>query len=173
MLIEVMHKGGSDVEDNNKSLIEHRSIEAIVFHHLRQFLQACSTLRAKIPISRATGTFIMIILFYIICSAYYCAVEGWNVLTSVYFITVTITTIGYGDVLPSSDNSRVFTIFVILFGVFYMTPSISAEMTLFIKALFHNVIGFIYRPTEKKDEMGNTIVPSHWKFKIGVFDTSF
>lgn len=34
-----------------------------------------------------------------------------------YFCTVTLATVGYGDITPNTDVSKIFTIFYILFGV--------------------------------------------------------
>lgn len=44
-------------------------------------------------------------VFYILVSVYYNQVEGWDVLDCVYYITVTITTVGYGDFHPTTDVS--------------------------------------------------------------------
>lgn len=61
---------------------------------------------------------LVVALFYIVGCVFYCSVEGFRVLDSVYFITVTFTSVGYGFFHPSVDNwqSQLFTIFFILFG---------------------------------------------------------
>lgn len=43
--------------------------------------------------------------------------EGWSIATSFYFSIVTLFTIGYGDLHPTTELSRVITAFYILFGV--------------------------------------------------------
>ena len=43
--------------------------------------------------------------------------ERWNVIDSIYFSTVTMTTVGYGDLKPLNMENRVITIFYILFGM--------------------------------------------------------
>lgn len=43
--------------------------------------------------------------------------EGWSWLNSFYFTVCTITTVGYGDMVPSSDVSRLFTALYALAGV--------------------------------------------------------
>ena len=41
----------------------------------------------------------------------------WTTTESLYFLTATMTTVGYGDIIPTSRTSRCFTIFWALFGV--------------------------------------------------------
>lgn len=48
---------------------------------------------------------VFVVLFYILVSVYYNNVEGWDVEDCIYFITVTITTVGYGDFHPTTDVS--------------------------------------------------------------------
>jgi hypothetical protein len=56
--------------------------------------------------------------------AYYCVgvfvfgkMEGWPPLTCIYFTTVTVATVGYGDHHPTTSASRAFNIPYLLFGV--------------------------------------------------------
>jgi voltage-gated potassium channel len=43
--------------------------------------------------------------------------EGWSLLDSAYFMIITMTTIGYGDLSPTTWLSKLLTIFVALNGV--------------------------------------------------------
>ncbi len=43
--------------------------------------------------------------------------ESWTWIQSFYFSVVTITTVGYGDLTPTNDPSRLFTAIYILVGV--------------------------------------------------------
>ena len=44
-------------------------------------------------------------------------IEGWSWLDSLYFSTITLTTIGYGDFSPQTDAGKIFTIIYIAIGV--------------------------------------------------------
>lgn len=50
-------------------------------------------------------------------AAIFCACEGWSFVDSLYFATVTITTVGYGDMAPLQPYSKVVNVFYIFFGV--------------------------------------------------------
>ena len=41
---------------------------------------------------------------------FYSNAEKWNLLDSLYFCAMTMTTVGYGDLAPTSDLSKIFTI---------------------------------------------------------------
>jgi hypothetical protein len=44
-------------------------------------------------------------------------VEGWNLLDSLYFCVITLTTIGYGDFSPKTDPGKLFTIMYAFTGI--------------------------------------------------------
>ena len=50
-------------------------------------------------------------------STTYHYLEGWSWIDSLYFSTITLSTIGYGDFSPTTDAGKIFTIFYITVGV--------------------------------------------------------
>ncbi len=50
-------------------------------------------------------------------TSFYRIVEGWSVIDALYFTVVTLTTIGYGDLHPTTDLSKAFTIVFVVAGV--------------------------------------------------------
>ena len=59
-----------------------------------------------------------VILFYIIGVSIYSSTQGWDIINSIYFVTVTVCTVGYGYFHIDSTNTGIlwFTIFFILIG---------------------------------------------------------
>ena len=55
---------------------------------------------------RLIYTFIVIMLLLFGGATFYYFVEKWTYLDSVYFSTYTITTVGYGDIIPLSKINR-------------------------------------------------------------------
>lgn len=50
-------------------------------------------------------------------TAGYSLIEGWPLLDSLYMTIITVATIGYGEIKPLSEAGRIFTLFIIVFGV--------------------------------------------------------
>ena len=55
--------------------------------------------------------------YHVAGCVFYGHTEGWGVIKTIYFLTTTITTVGYGDVSPVHELSRFVSVFFILFGL--------------------------------------------------------
>lgn len=65
----------------------------------------------------ARPVFIYAIVSVIIGALLYSWLEGWSFFDSVYFVIITLTTIGYGDMYPTKQITKILTIFFALNGV--------------------------------------------------------
>lgn len=58
-----------------------------------------------------------VVAYYVVGVCFYHATEDWTVMDSVYFVTVSVSTIGYGDLHPDSDTGLLFTSFYLIAGL--------------------------------------------------------
>ncbi len=49
---------------------------------------------------------LVIVLLVVLGTAFFMYSEGWSLVDSIYFTAMTITTIGYGDIVPTHDVSK-------------------------------------------------------------------
>jgi hypothetical protein len=52
--------------------------------------------------------------------------DGWTVIDALYFSVVTLTTVGYGDLHPTSSGTQIFTIIYILTGLGILVALLSS-----------------------------------------------
>lgn len=72
-----------------------------------------------------------LLLILLAGTAGYMLIEGWSLLDAFYMSAITITTVGYREVEPLSDEGQVFTIFLLFFGVgaaFYILTTLVAAI---------------------------------------------
>lgn len=48
---------------------------------------------------------------------FYHHIEKWSWLDSLYFSVITLATVGYGDLVPTTDFGKLFTIFYVIIGI--------------------------------------------------------
>jgi len=65
-------------------------------------------------------------LCLLVGTIFYHFVEGWSWFDSLYFCTITLTTIGYGDFVPTTEEARIFTIFYVLIGIGIIATFVTA-----------------------------------------------
>lgn len=58
--------------------------------------------------------------------------EGWTVIEALYFTVATITTVGYGDLHPTTDASRLAAVGLLLLGVTTVLTSLTVLGTRYI-----------------------------------------
>ena len=67
-------------------------------------------------------------------SVFYMLVEGWSLIDAVYFSIVTLATIGYGDLTPTTDIAKLFTIFYVLIGIGLLASTVATIASATVQA---------------------------------------
>ncbi len=59
----------------------------------------------------------LIVIIYIVAIPFYMHFEGFSLVDAIYFTSVSITTVGYGDVYPKTVIGKLFTVGLVFSGV--------------------------------------------------------
>ena len=63
---------------------------------------------------------------------FYWSIEGWSVIDALYFSVMTMSTIGYGDLVPTTPFSKVFTIVYALLSIGVFVSVVSKIVTVIL-----------------------------------------
>lgn len=66
-------------------------------------------------------------------TVFYWIAEDWTLIQALYFSVVTLTTVGFGDLAPTTDLTRLVTVFYILIGVGILLALITAVIQAYVK----------------------------------------
>jgi hypothetical protein len=76
--------------------------------------------RAIVEIARSPhdrGPLLLVASLLIVGTLFYTAVEGWSVVDAIYFSTMALATVGFGDVVPVTTAGKIFTVAYVLVGI--------------------------------------------------------
>ena len=93
------------------------------FHGLNKFLQ-------KSNLDKILGGVVFTVIFFTLLL--YLFGSSYGLFDDFYFVIVTLTTVGYGDVTPTTYNEKLITIILIIVGIFIfstITAAISSYLT--------------------------------------------
>lgn len=119
-----------------------QAIDDIEDAQFKEFTEKQKELRAQIEVmdkSRQTKQYItagaIVYLYYAVGIIYYTQQEEWTFVNALYFVTVTLTTVGYGDLVPTTDGAKIFTCCFVLVGMFLVASALGVIAGLIIERL--------------------------------------
>jgi voltage-gated potassium channel len=68
-------------------------------------------------------------------------IEGWDLTESLYTTVTTLSTVGYGDFYPETEEGRIFTIVLIIFGVGTMLYTVVLFTETMVETRFRLILG--------------------------------
>jgi len=86
-------------------------------------------------------TLIILLTIFIIGTVGFHVIEGWSLMDSFYACITTLSTVGYGDFVPETTAGKLFTVFIIIFGVGMMFYSLVLMAETFIEARLRSLLG--------------------------------
>lgn len=94
--------------------------------------------RSRKKIVKSLILFLGVIFFGI---AGFMIIEGWNVIDAVYMTIITLSTVGYGEIRALSNEGRIFTIFLIIFGLGSAATVLNSFATIFLENKLNHYLG--------------------------------
>lgn len=63
------------------------------------------------------GLLVLVVVTIAAGSLFYWQIEGWSLFDAFYFCSMTLTTVGYGDLSPQTVAGKLFTVFYVFTGI--------------------------------------------------------
>ena len=100
--------------------------EISVSHHWHPVLRNMDPWMRN-SILMAFNTCVLIVLYCLLGGVVYVNSEpDWSIVDAIYFCIVTMSTVGYGDLSPSTKGTKLFTIFMIFIGILVVFSQVAA-----------------------------------------------
>lgn len=100
----------------------------------------------------------LLIFLLVVGVLYFNYAEGWSYVDSFYFCVSTLTTIGFGDLVPTTDVSKIFTSFYALFGIGVMLYVIGSIISAYLfrqEKYFNRVFSMLHLLRKKTNSLEN------------------
>ena len=92
-------------------------------------------------INKILKAFLILLIIITIGTSGYVIIEGWSPLESFYMTIITISTVGFGEIRQLSSQGRIFTVFLIFFGMGVIAYILKNSAQLMIEAQIKYIIG--------------------------------
>jgi voltage-gated potassium channel len=108
-------------------------------------------------------TSVAMLVMYATLGSYYLGAEFsppiTDLVTALYYAMITMTTVGYGDIVPHTPEARLFAVSVVVLGVAVFATSITAVVAPMMKRSLQRIVSHKGRTMKRKDHyvvIGNT-----------------
>jgi voltage-gated potassium channel len=108
-------------------------------------------------------TSMVMLVMYATLGSYYLGAEFSppikDLVTALYYAMITMTTVGYGDIVPHTPESRLFAVSVVVLGVAVFATSLTAVVSPMINRSLQRIVNQKGRTMKRKDHyvvIGNT-----------------
>ncbi|MBE1158978.1 voltage-gated potassium channel protein [Dyella acidiphila] len=100
-------------------------------------------------------TSIAMLVMYATLGSYYLGADFTppikDLLTALYYAMITMTTVGYGDIVPHTSQARLFAVSVVVLGVAVFATSLTAVVSPMIKRSLQRIVNQKGRTMKRKD----------------------
>jgi len=93
------------------------------------------------PVRRLKLSFVILLLLLTFGTSGYMLVEGWRLLDALYMTVITLATVGFKEVHDLSDQGKLFTMLLIVFGVSTLGYMVSSVAQLMFEGQIQQIIG--------------------------------
>lgn len=93
------------------------------------------------PVKRLQIAIAILVMIFLSGTAGFYFLEGLSLIDSLYMTTVTLSTVGFGDIVPMTPGGKLFTVLLIIFGVGTMFYTITQAAEIMIEGRFKMLIG--------------------------------
>jgi len=116
--------------------------------------------KVKLLKSKSFTASALLLIWIIFSTLVFKILENWNWIEAFYFSVVTLTTIGFGDFVPTTDGMRLFVAFYILGGVSVVLASLTIIGNTLIQR-YHSRLEYENEKLQKKVEVLSMIETSN------------
>ncbi len=116
-------------------------------------------LRRDIPVYRRMLKVLFLVVFVVVVGVSgFVITEGMSIDEALYLTAATVTTVGYGDLVPVTQEGRLFTIFLMLFGVGIVLYASWNIIGLLVEEEISDILGMVRMQKRIKGMKGHVVV---------------